>query len=141
MLKAGIASTISRLAAAITDRRGRRRAGVSIRVQMPFSVAFHRIFLMNGTRPFSTRSPSQARSAGKTVREPATATATTMIVPVANDVNVDAPPRYIPAIATITVRPETSTARPDVAAAAATDASGLRRDARPPRSRRRYELE
>ena len=137
MLKAGIASTISKLVAAIADRSGRRRTGVRIRAQMPLSVAFHRIFLINGTRPFSTRSPSQARSAGKTVSEPATATATTMIVPVANDVNVDAPPRYIPAIATITVRPETSTARPEVAAAASSDASGLRPDARSSRSRRR----
>ena len=87
--------------------------------------------------PFSTRSPSQASSAGRTVSDPTTATATTMIVPVANDVKVDAPPRYMPAIATITVRPETSTARPEVAAAAASDASWLRPDSRSSRSRRR----
>ena len=59
---------------------------------MPLSPAFHRMFLMIGTPPFSTRSPSQASSAGSTVSEPTTATATTMIVPVANDVKVDAPP-------------------------------------------------
>ena len=46
------------------------------------------------------------------------ATATTRIVPVANDENVELPVRYMPAIATMTVRPEISTARPEVAAAA-----------------------
>ena len=92
---------------------------------------------MIGTPPFSTRSPSQARIAGRTVSEPTTATATTMIVPVANDVKVGSPARYIPAIATMTVRPETSTARPDVAAAAASEAFSLLPDSRSSRSRRR----
>ena len=92
---------------------------------------------MIGTPPFSTRSPSHAKSAGSTVSEPTTATATTMIVPVANDSKVGAPARYIPAIASITVRPETSTARPDVAAAAASDASSLLPRSRSSRSRRR----
>ncbi len=104
---------------------------------MLLSVAFHGWSLMIGTPPFSTRSPSQARSAGRTVSDPTTATATTMIVPVANDVNVGAPPKYMPAMATITVRPETSTARPEVAAAAASEASSLRPDSRSSRSRRR----
>ena len=40
----------------------------------------------------------------------------------ANDWKVGAPARYIPAIAIITVKPETITARPEVAAAAASDA-------------------
>jgi hypothetical protein len=57
-----------------------------------------------------------------------TATATTRIVPVANDWNVDAPARYIPAIAIITVKPEIITARPEVAAAAASEADSLRPD-------------
>src|SRR3712207_8746008 len=47
--------------------------------------------------------------------DPSIATATTSIVPVPNDANVELPVMYMPAIATITVRPETSTARPDVA--------------------------
>ena len=46
------------------------------------------------------------------------ATATTIIVPIANDMNVLSPESSMPAIAMITVKPEISTARPDVAAAA-----------------------
>ena len=69
--------------------------------------------------------------------EPIIATATTMIVPVANDENVWLPVKYIPAIATMTVKPEISTARPDVAAAASSAASALRPAARSSRSRRR----
>ncbi len=108
-----------------------------IRDHTELSPAFHGWSLTIGTPPFSIRSPSQASSAGNTVSDPTTATATTMIVPVANDVNVGAPPRYMPAMASITVKPETSTARPDVAAAAARDASSLRPDSRSSRSRRR----
>ena len=92
---------------------------------------------MIGTPPFSIRSPSQARVAGRTVSDPTTATATTRIVPVANDWKVDAPARYIPAIAIITVKPEIITARPEVAAAAASEADSLRPDSRSSRSRRR----
>ena len=92
---------------------------------------------MIGTPPFSTRSPSHASVAGSTVKDPTTATATTMIVPVAKDWNVAAPARYMPDIAIITVKPETSTARPEVAAAAANEASSLRPASRSSRSRRR----
>ncbi len=90
-----------------------------------------------GTPPFSTRSPSQDRIAGRTVSDPTSATATTRIVPVANDWKVGVPAKYIPAIAIITVNPETSTARPEVAAAAASAASSLRPASRSSRSRRR----
>ena len=55
----------------------------------------------------------------------------------ANDRNVAAPPKYMPAIAAITVIPDTSTARPDVAAAASSAASSERPRARSSRSRRR----
>ena len=64
-----------------------------------------------------------------------TATATTMIVPVANEAKLEIPPRYMPAIATITVKPEISTARPDVAAAASMAASVSRPAARSSRAR------
>ncbi len=60
-----------------------------------------------------------------------------MIVPVANDVKVGAPARYIPDMAMITVKPEIITARPEVAAAAAREACSLRPDSRSSRSRRR----
>ena len=69
--------------------------------------------------------------------DPIIATATTAIVPVANDVNVDAPAKYMPAIAIMTVIPEISTARPDVAAAASIAAWWLRPAARSSRTRRR----
>ena len=137
MWSVGIANTRSAAVAPAAETRGCRRTGFRIRDHSALSPAFHGWFLMIGTPPFSTRSPSQASSAGRTVRDPTTATATTMIVPVANEVNVGAPPRYMPAMATITVRPEMSTARPDVAAAAASDASSLRPDSRSSRSRRR----
>ena len=90
-----------------------------------------------GMRPLSARSPSTDSSAGSTVSEPSIATATTTIVPVANDVNVAAPARYMPAIAAITVTPETSTARPEVAAAASIAASLDFPAARSSRTRRR----
>ncbi len=84
-----------------------------------------------------TRSPHSDSIAGSTVSEPSIATATTAIVPVANDVNVEAPPKYMPAIAIMTVMPEISTARPDVAAAASIAASLPRPAARSSRTRRR----
>ena len=76
-------------------------------------------------------------TAGSTVSEPITATATTRIVPVANEVNVASPAMYMPAMAIITVKPEIRTARPDVAAAATSDACSLVPAARSSRSRRR----
>ena len=93
--------------------------------------------LRKGTRPLFTLSPSFERIAGSTVSEPTTAIATTRIVPVANDMKVAAPPKYMPAIAAITVIPDTSTARPEVAAAASSAASSERPRARSSRSRRR----
>ena len=91
---------------------------------------------MNGTEPFMTLSPSLDSSAGSTVSDPITETATTRIVPVAIELNVLSPARYMPAIAAITVRPDTSTERPDVAAAASSAACSLRPAARSSRSRR-----
>ncbi len=82
-------------------------------------------------------SPSRESSAGSTVTEPSTATATTMIVPVAIEPNVLSPARYMPAIAAITVSPETITEWPEVAAADSSAASGLAPLARSSRSRRR----
>ena len=69
--------------------------------------------------------------------EPITATATTRIVPVANELKVELPATYMPAIATITVSPEIRTARPEVAAAASSAARSPRPAARSSRSRRR----
>ena len=74
-------------------------------------------------RPLSTLSPSAASSAGTTVTEPIIATATTMIAPMPSEVNVRSPANSMPAMATMTVKPETSTARPEVAAAICTASS------------------
>jgi hypothetical protein len=52
-----------------------------------------------------------------------------------NELNVESPVRNMPAIATITVKPEMSTERPDVAAAASSAACSLRPAARSSRSR------
>ena len=87
-------------------------------------------------RPLSTRSPSAASIAGRKVTEPSIATATTIIVPTANEVNVALPVRNKPAIAIITVIPETSTARPEVAAARSSASSLEWPAARSSRSRR-----
>ena len=59
-----------------------------------------------------------------------------MIVPIANDSKTGWATTNIPDIATITVSPEISTARPDVAAATSSAAPLLRPAARSSRSRR-----
>ena len=83
---------------------------------------------ITGTRPHSTLSPSLDSMAGSTVTEPSTATATTRIVPTAKPVNTMLPAKNMPAMAIITVRPEMTTAWPDVAAANS-KASSLERPA------------
>ena len=88
-------------------------------------------------RPFSTRSPSQDSIAGSTVSEANMAMATTRIAPSAKEMKALSPLMNMPAIATITVTPEISTARPEVAAAASSAARSLRPAARSSRSRRR----
>ena len=75
--------------------------------------------------------------AGSTVREANIAIATTRMVPSAKAMKVFSPLMNMPAIATITVAPEMSTARPDVAAAASSADDSLRPAARSSRSRRR----
>ena len=92
---------------------------------------------MNGTRAFSTLSPSFDSTAGRTVTEPSMATATTSIVPTANEAKTALPARNMPAMAIITVTPETSTARPDVAAANSSAASEERPASRSSILRRR----
>ena len=137
-LSTGIAITIRASAATPPAIQGRRRTRSRIAPQNRDSCAARFSGgVRNGIRPRFTRSPSFESTAGSTVSEPKTAIATTRIVPVANDSNVEAPARYMPAIAVATVMPETSTARPEVAAAALSAASELRPRARSSRSRRR----
>ena len=71
----------------------------------------------NGMRPRSMPSPTFESMAGSTVIDPSIAIATTMIEPVASPANSGSPAKYRPAMAAITVRPEISTVRPEVAAA------------------------
>ncbi len=61
---------------------------------------------MIGTRPFSTLSPSLESTAGSTVTEPSTATATTSMVPTAIEVKTALPAISMPAMAISTVTPE-----------------------------------
>ena len=68
-------------------------------------------------------SPSLESIAGRNVTLPSIATATTSIVPTAKLEKVALPARNMPAMAIITVTPETSTARPEVAAANSSAAS------------------
>ena len=69
--------------------------------------------------------------------DPTIAMATTMMIPIAYDVYQSLPATKMPATDAMTVKPETSTARPDVAAAACSAASAVRPAARSSRSRRR----
>ena len=135
--RAGIARATSRPVARLADSSGRRSTRSTMRDQMPMRATRLRSRPRPGIRPFSMRSPSIESTAGSTVSEPSMATATTTMVPVANEVNVAAPAKYMPAMAIMTVMPETSTARPEVAAAASIAASLLRPAARSSRTRRR----
>ena len=135
-LSAGTASARSTAADATAETSGRRRTRSRIALQIRPSPSSRRSRPRNGTRTLSTRSPSQDSTAGSTVSEPTIATATTIIVPIANDMNVLSPEKNIPAIAISTVMPEISTARPDVAAAASSAADSLRPARRSSRSRR-----
>ena len=87
---------------------------------------------MKGTRPFSSQflRLRNVSIAGRKVSEPSMATATTSIVPMPKPTKIGLPANSSPAIAVITVMPEMSTARPEVAAARSTAASAER-----PRSR------
>ena len=133
----GIASVASAATARVAESAGRRSTGVSTLLQIRPSPAGRRSLPSSGIRPFSTRSPSFESTAGRTVSEPIIATATTIIVPIDIEMNVLSPENSIPAIAIITVAPETSTERPEVAAAASSAARSPRPAARSSRSRRR----
>ena len=138
--RAGIASAMRTPADKTTETTGRASTRSRIQPQAPLAPRAWRLsrhLARKGTRPFSTRSPSQLSTAGTTVTEPSIAAATTRIVPVAKPENTLEPVKYIPAMATMTVRPETSTARPEVADAVRSASAELRPSTRSSRSRRR----
>ena len=90
-----------------------------------------------GMRGRSTQRPSFASSAGRTVSEPSTATATTVMEPTASDEKMASLASSMPAIEIITATPDTTTACPDVAAAISTASRCPAPLARSSRSRRR----
>ena len=137
MPSAGAASASSAIPAAephITGRRTTRRTSAAHTRDGRAAV---RLRPRNGTRPRSARGPSQASSAGSTVSEPSTATPTTAIVPNAMPLNTSYPVRNSPARAIMTVSPDTTMARPEVAAAVRRAWPGAAPLARSSRSRRR----
>ena len=136
MPSAGMARATSTPAERVAATFGWRSTPLSTTVHMRDSSRLAMRLPRNGMRPLSMRSPSFESMAGSTVSEPSIATPTTTIVPVAIEAKPLSPVKYMPAMAAITVKPETSTARPDVAAAAASAASGSRPALRSSRSRR-----
>ena len=132
---AAIASRSAVAAIAATSGRRRETRSTAFQTRDWPSARFMRH--SSGTLPLSMRSPSQLSIAGMTVREPSIAAATTMIVPRPKPMNVLSPVRNMPAIAMITVRPDTRTARPEVAAAISIASRGDLPAARSSRSRRR----
>ncbi len=138
MPSAGAATAKSAPAATTTETSGLASTPRSTAVQnrlSPFPRRLRRP--RNGSRPFSTRSPSSDSSAGSTVTEPTMATATTISEarPIAS--NSASPVNSMPAIATHTVTPETMIARPLVAAAIRRAVPASRPASRSSRSRRR----
>ena len=113
------------------ETSGRRRTRSRMAPHTRDSPSLRRRRCTNGMRPFSTRSPSFDSSAGSTVSEPIIAIATTIIVPIENDMNDLSPERNMPPIAIRTVMPEIRTARPEVAAAASSAARSPRRPSAP----------
>ena len=113
---AGAASATSRPADKMQEMTGRRSTRSITAGQKRESEDSVRRWGRNGIRPRSIRGPSSSSTAGRTVTEPATAHATTVIVPLAMPVKMSERMTYIPAIAIATVVPETITVRPDVRA-------------------------
>ena len=134
---AGTASATSSPPARTADSGRPAQDAVDDGAPDPALAASRRRRPRSGTRPRSTLSPSRESSAGSTVSEPSIAIATTAIVAIANEAKTRSPVRNMPAIAVITVRPEISTARPEVAAATSMAAWVLRPAARSSRARRR----
>jgi hypothetical protein len=136
IVSVGRARPATRAPAASVQTRGRRTTAPASRPQAPSTLprrAARR--LENGSRTASTLSPSTARSAGSTVAEARTATATTSIAPIASEVNRP-PATSMPLMATMTVTPEMTTARPAVAPARPIDSVTVAPAARSSRARR-----
>jgi hypothetical protein len=134
---AGTASASSAITATPPQATGRAATARASAPHTRDGRAAARLRPRNGMRPASAFGPSHDSSAGRTVSEPMTAIPITAIVATAMAWNSAAPPRNSPAIAAITVRPETKIVRPDVRAAIRSASSFDRPRARSSRSRRR----
>ena len=126
MPSAGRASATSRPPETTRRNSGRLSTRSSTAVHRRASSRWAMRLPRNGMRPLLMRSPSLESIAGRTVSEPIIAMATTRIVPIAIEAKPLSPVMNMPAMAAMTVKPETSTARPEVAAAASSAASGSR---------------
>ena len=115
MPSAGAASASSTPAARASDTAGRASTTRMVAAQNRLSPVALRC--RKGIRGRSILSPSRLSTAGSTVSEPSTATATTRTVPIAIDRKTACPDSSSPHIETTTATPEVTTARPLVAAA------------------------
>ena len=117
MLSAGTARAASASAAAPPSRIG---LATTRRARAPHTLdgrAAVRRRPRNGILPRSTQEPNSDSAAGSAVSEPSTVMPTTMIVPTAIPEKTSMPVRNSPDREIITVRPDTTMARPEVAAA------------------------
>jgi hypothetical protein len=120
MPSAGIARSTTTTVASISETTGCFTTGPSTRPLIEPGRTRRITRCRIGTRGRSTQRPSLASSAGSTVIEPSTATATTMIDPTASELNVASPSTNRPAIEQITAAPETRIEWPEVCAAIST---------------------
>ena len=120
MPRAGIASSTTTTVASSSEIAGCRTTGRRMRPLIEPGRIRRITRCSSGTRGRSTQRPSLASSAGSTVIEPSTATATTMIEPTASELNVESPMMNNPAIEQITAAPDTRIECPEVWAAIST---------------------
>ncbi|MBB2740552.1 UNVERIFIED_ORG: hypothetical protein FHR35_000372 [Microbispora rosea subsp. rosea] len=137
MPNAGKATTMRTSAAVPPHSRGRRTTACATVDHRRDSTAAVRRRLSHGMRPPSTRRPSRASSAGSTVTEPIIARPTTSTAPTVSPRKLSSPVNSRPARHSITVRPETTTACPEVRAVISSARTMSRPPARSSRARRR----
>ena len=123
---AGAASVSSSAAAARADAQGRRITQPVHRVQNLDWVASTRRPQCRYDDRLAARRPKVASTAGVSVVDVSTATATARIAPVAIDCSTGVLIRYSPVTDAMTVNPDSTTAKPDVAIAASAASWGSR---------------
>ena len=137
MPRAGTARTPTTATDAASAAAGWRTTGARTRRLIPPAPMRRLSRQSSGTRGRSTQRPSATSSAGSTVIDPTTATATTTIAPSARESKVTTSTRKRPAMDAATARPETRIEWPEVWAAISTASRVVRPRARSSRSRLR----